>query len=103
MEQVGVVAAIRDGLAINTATARYAWMAAVSGVYAIYLLITYFFLTKPIRKLEKALEIIKYGGEPKKSLNLGGSKEFRSIENDLRQINQEIKANNKRKVVVEEN
>lgn len=103
MEQVGVVAAIRDGLAINTATARYAWMAAVSGVYAIYLLITYFFLTKPIRKLEKALEIIKYGGEPKKSLNLGGSKEFRSIENDLRQINQEIKANNKRKVIVEEN
>lgn len=104
MEQIGIVAAIRDGLAINTATARYIWMTIVAVIYSVYLLITYFFLTRPIRKLEKALEIIKYGGEPKKSLDLGGSKEFRSIESDLKQINEEIKHNNrKNKVVVEEN
>ncbi len=102
MEQVGVVAAIRDGLSINTSTQRYIWMAAVAVIYSIYLLITYFLLTKPVRKLEKALEIIKYGGEPKKSLDLGGSKEFRAIEMDLRAINQEIKENNQRKKVVEE-
>ena len=102
MEQVGVVAAIRDGLSINTSTQRYIWMAAVAVIYSIYLLITYFLLTKPVRKLEKALEIIKYGGEPKKSLDLGGSKEFRAIEMDLRAINQEIKENNQRKKVMEE-
>lgn len=102
MEQVGVVAAIRDGLSINTSTQRYIWMAVVAVIYSIYLLITYFLLTKPVRKLEKALEIIKYGGEPKKSLDLGGSKEFRAIETDLRAINQEIKENNQRKKVVEE-
>ncbi|MCI5797721.1 MAG: hypothetical protein MR024_03795 [Firmicutes bacterium] len=102
MEQVGVVAAIRDGLSINTSTQRYIWMAVVAVIYSIYLLITYFLLTKPVRKLEKALEIIKYGGEPKKSLDLGGSKEFRAIEMDLRAINQEIKENNQRKKVVEE-
>lgn len=104
IKQIGIVAAIRDGLAINTATARYIWMTIVAVIYSVYLLITYFFLTRPIRKLEKALEIIKYGGEPKKSLDLGGSKEFRSIESDLKQINEEIKHNNrKNKVVVEEN
>ena len=55
-----------------------------------------------IRKLEKALEIIKFGGEPKKSLDLGGSKEFRAIEKDLRKINLEIKSKDPNKKVVEE-
>lgn len=102
MKQIGIVALIRQGLAINTATSRYIWMAIVSGVYAIYLLISYFLLTKPIRRLEKALEIIKFGGEPKKSLDLGGSKEFRAIEADLRRINLEIKDKRPKEKVVEE-
>ena len=102
MKQIGIVALIRQGLAINSATSRYIWMAIVSGVYAIYLLISYFLLTKPIRRLEKALEIIKFGGEPKKSLDLGGSKEFRAIEADLRRINLEIKDKRPKEKVVEE-
>ena len=102
MEQIGIVAMIRDGLSINTATSRYIWMAIVTGIYAAYLLISYFFLTKPIRKLEKALEIIKFGGEPKKSLELGGSKEFKAIEADLRKINSEMKEKTPRQKVVEE-
>ena len=102
MKQIGIVAIIRDGLSINTATSRYIWMAVVAGIYAVYLLISYFFLTRPIRRLEKALEIIKFGGEPKKSLDLGGSKEFRAIEKDLRKINLEIKSKDPNKKVVEE-
>jgi hypothetical protein len=77
-------------------------MAIVAVVYAVYLLISYFLLTRPIRKLEKALEIIKFGGEPKKSLDLGGSKEFRSIEADLRKINLEMKDKLPKQKVVED-
>lgn len=102
MEQIGIVAMVRDGLSINSATSRYIWMAVVAVIYAVYLLITYFFLTKPIRRLEKALEIIKFGGEPKKSLELGGSKEFRAIEADLRKINLEMKDKRPKEKVVEE-
>ena len=102
MEQIGIVAMVRDGLSINTATSRYIWMAIITAIYSVYLLISYFFLTKPIRKLAKSLEIMKFGGEPKKNLDLGGSKEFRAIEEDLKKISLDIKEKNaKEKVSME--
>ena len=77
-------------------------MAIITAIYSVYLLISYFFLTKPIRKLAKSLEIMKFGGEPKKNLDLGGSKEFRAIEEDLKKISLDIKEKNaKEKVSME--
>ena len=68
-------------------------MAIIAAVYAIYLLITYFIISKPVRKLEKALDTIRRGGEPTKNINLGGSKEFKAIEEDIRYLHNEIKQN----------
>lgn len=86
MEQIGVVALIRDSLNINTTTARYIWIAIASATYLLYLFVTYIFLSRPIKKVQKALEKLKYG-ETNKNLNIGSAKEFQNIEQDLKKIN----------------
>ena len=52
----------------------------------LYLFITYIFLARPIKKVERALEKLKYG-ETNKNLNIGSAKEFQNIEQDLKKIN----------------
>ena len=94
MEQVGIIPIIRDTLNINTSTSRYIWIAILCGIYAIYLLITYAILSKPIKKIEKILNYIKHGETPKNNIKIGGGKEFQSIEEDLKIINNEIIKNN---------
>ena len=90
MQQIGIVTIVRDSLNINTSTSRYIWMGIVSAIYAIYLLITYAILSKPIRKLEKTLQQLKYNETFKQPIKIGGSREFKSMEEDLKIINNEL-------------
>ncbi|MBO4412568.1 MAG: hypothetical protein J5779_00955 [Clostridia bacterium] len=86
MEQIGIVALIRDSLNINTTTARYIWIGIVCATYLLYLFITYIFLSRPIKRVERALQKLKYG-ETNKNLNIGSAKEFQNIEEDLKKLN----------------
>lgn len=90
MEENQIATAIRDGLNITTSTARYVWIGIIAIVYAIYLLITYAILSKPIKRLEKVINHIKHGEETKKPIRIGGAKEFQTIEEDLKVIKNEI-------------
>lgn len=90
MEDNQIATAIRDGLNITTSTARYIWIGVIAVIYAIYLLITYAILARPIKKLEKAINLIKHGEETKHPIKIGGSREFQSIEEDLKVIKNEI-------------
>lgn len=94
MEDNQIATAIRDSLNITTSTSRYIWIGIIAVVYAIYLLITYAILSRPIRKLEKAINLIKHGEVTKRPIKIGGSKEFQSIEEDLKVIKSEINKQN---------
>ena len=110
-EQTQIVTAIRDGLGIYDATSRYIWMGVVVLAYALFLYFTYTNLSKPVKKIEKAVELLR-NGKTKDSIKVGNSTQFITIENDLNQINENYKQQEKvlnalmpekNKIVIEEN
>ena len=93
-EQTDIVTAIRIGLGIFDPTARYIWMAVIVLVYALFLYFTYTNLAKPVRKIERAVEVLR-NGKTKKPIKVGNSKQFLGIEYDLNQINENYKQQEK--------
>ena len=59
-------------------------------IYAIYMYITYTSLSKPVKKIERAVEILRTG-KAKKPFELGKAKQFVEIEKDLNEINENYK------------
>ena len=88
--QTDIVTAVRVGLGIGTLTASYIWVGAISFVYAIFMYVTYSNLSKPVKKIGRAVEVLR-NGKSKKSFEVGKAKQFKEIEEDLNQINENYK------------
>lgn len=93
-EQTDIVTAVRVGLGIGDATTRYIWMIVIVAVYALFLYLTYTNLSKPVRKIEKAVDKLR-NGKTKEPIKVGTSKQFQGIESDLNQINENYKEQEK--------
>lgn len=93
-EQTDIVTAVRVGLGIFDSTSRYIWMIVIVLAYALFLYLTYTNLAKPVRKIERAVEVLR-DGKTKKPIKLGNSKQFLGIEYDLNQINENYKQQEK--------
>ena len=93
-EQTDIVTAVRVGLGIFDSTSRYIWMIVIVLAYALFLYLTYSNLAKPVRKIERAVEVLR-DGKTKKPIKLGNSKQFLGIEYDLNQINENYKQQEK--------
>ncbi|MCI6542627.1 MAG: hypothetical protein MR423_02370, partial [Firmicutes bacterium] len=74
--------------------ASYIWMIVVVLVYSIFLYLTYTNLAKPVRKIERAVEVLR-NGKTKKPIKVGNTKQFQGIEYDLNQINENYKQQEK--------
>mgnify|MGYP004656199427 FL=1 len=93
-EQTDIVTAVRAGLGIADKNASYIWMIVVVLVYSIFLYLTYTNLAKPVRKIERAVEVLR-NGKTKKPIKVGNTKQFQGIEYDLNQINENYKQQEK--------
>lgn len=88
--QTEFVSAIRSILAIDNETSRYVWMGVVAGIYLVYILIVCYLVSIPVKRVEKAIETLKYG-KAKKAIKVGGGKQFKNIEYYLNAINKNYK------------
>lgn len=93
-EQTDIVTAVRAGLGIGDASAKYIWMVVIVVAYSLFLYLTYANLAKPIRKIEKAVEMLR-NGKTKQPIKVGSNKQFREIEQDLNQINENYRKQEK--------
>lgn len=93
-EQTDIVTAVRAGLGISDASAKYIWIVVIVVAYALFLYITYTNLAKPIRKIERAVEMLR-NGKTKQPIKVGNNKQFKEIEKDLNQINENYKKQEK--------
>ena len=93
-EQTDIVTAVRAGLGIADKNASYIWMIIIVLIYSIYLYLTYTNLAKPVRKIERAVEVLR-NGKTKKPIKVGNNKQFQGIEYDLNQINENYKQQEK--------
>ena len=93
-EQTQLVLAVRAIFGITTESARYIWVGVIGGIYLIYILIICILIAKPMKKVERAVEILKYG-KSRKAIKIGGSKQFQNIEQDLNVINENYKESDK--------
>lgn len=92
--QTELVSAVKFVLNINTESSKYIWIGVVGGAYLIYIIVTCFLLSKPLKRIEKATEILKYG-KSRKQIKVGGGVQFQNIEYDLNVINDNYKESDK--------
>ncbi len=93
-DQTDIVAIVRSTLGINEASSRFIWMAVVVAVYALFMYVTYINLSKPVKKIERVVEVLR-DGKTRKPIKVGGGVQFQGIEYDLNQINENYKENEK--------
>ena len=93
-EQTDIVTAVRISLGIADASSSYIWMIVIVFAYALFLYFTYTNLSKPVRKIERAVESLR-NGKTRKPIKLGKGKQFQDIEYDLNQINENYKQHEK--------
>ena len=67
-------------------------MGIVAGVYIIFISIICFIISKPLKRVEKAIELLR-NGKTRKIIKIGGGKQFKNIEEDLNIINENYKNN----------
>ncbi len=89
-EQTDIVTAVRTGLGITDSTTRYIWMIVIVVAYSLFLYFVYANLAKPVREIEKAVGNLR-NGTTKNPIKLGKAKQFQDIEQDLNQINENYK------------
>ncbi len=78
---------VRQILQINQTNANnYLWIAVLTIVYLIIVFIMFKVITKPLKKLEKAIERLSDGSVSDKIV-IGGGKQFKNIEYSLNKIN----------------
>lgn len=94
VKQTNLTVAVRIGLRIVNQTSQYIWVGIVGLIYMIYIAFICTIITKPLRKIERSVELLKYG-KVKKPIRIGESKQFKNIENDLNAINDNYKDSNK--------
>lgn len=93
-EQTNLVSAVRVSLNIANESSKYLWIGIAVGIYIMYMSIICFILAKPLKRVEKVTEVLKYG-KVKKQIKIGGGKQFQNIEYDLNAINQNYKDSDK--------
>jgi hypothetical protein len=92
--QTELVSAVRSILAINTDASRYLWVGIVAAIYVVYISIICYLISIPLKRVERAVEVLKYG-KARKSIKVGGGKQFKNIEYDLNAINENYKESDK--------
>lgn len=92
--QTQLVLAVRAIFGIATEDARYIWVGVLVAVYLIYVSVICYLVAKPLKRVERAVEILKYG-KARKNIKVGGSKQFQNIETDLNLINENYKESDK--------
>ena len=93
-DQTDIVTAVRVGLGIGSITASYIWISVIALVYALFMYVTYSNLSKPVKKIGRAVEVLR-NGKSKKTFEVGKAKQFKEIEEDLNQINENYKQQEK--------
>lgn len=85
------VTVVRQVLQINkTNINNYLWIGVLTLIYLLVVFIMFKVITKPLRKLEQAIERLSDGNVNEKIV-LGGSKQFKNIEHSLNKINDNFK------------
>lgn len=92
--QTEFTSALRTVLRIESEFAKYIWIAIISVVYLIFISITSYLISIPLKRVERAVEFLR-NGKTKKSIKIGGGKQFRNIEEDLNAINDNYKESDK--------
>lgn len=90
--QTEFTSTVRTILRIESSNAQYIWMGIVAGVYIIFISIICFIISKPLKRVEKAIELLR-NGKTRKIIKIGGGKQFKNIEEDLNIINENYKNN----------
>lgn len=93
-QQTEFVSAIRSILAIDSESARYIWMGIAAAIYLVYISVMCYLVSIPVKRVEKAIEILRYG-RSKKSIKVGGGKQFKTIEHYLNAMNENYKDGDK--------
>lgn len=89
--QNDTVGIVKQVLNINeTNINNYLWIIVLTLIYLIAVFITFKIVTKPIKKLEQAIERLSDGNVGDKII-IGGGKQFKSIEYNLNKINEHYK------------
>ena len=70
----------------------FLWAILLTIIYILILFIVYFFVTKPVFRMEKLLERLGDGKIKEKKFNLGGGKQFDQIGHSLLKINNNYKS-----------
>lgn len=88
--QTEFTSAIRTILRIESEGAKYIWIGIISGVYIMYVSIISYLISIPLKKIERAVELLR-NGKTRRNIKVGGSKQFQNIEEDLNVINENYK------------
>ncbi|MDD4110413.1 MAG: hypothetical protein PHS54_02540 [Clostridia bacterium] len=92
--QTEIVSAVKFALNINTESSKYVWFGVIGGAYVLFIIITSYFISKPLKRIEKVTEVLKYG-KSRKQIKVGGGSQFQNIEYDLNVINENYKESDK--------
>jgi hypothetical protein len=93
-QQTEIVGAVRSVLNITTEESRYLWVGIVAAIYVVYIAVICYLISIPLKRVERAVETLKYG-KARKAIKVGGSKQFKNIEYDLNVINENYKESDK--------
>lgn len=92
--QTEFTSAVRAVLRIESESARYIWLGIVAAVYVIYISIICYLISIPLKRVERAVELLR-NGKTRRIIKIGGGKQFRNIEEDLKAINDNYKESDK--------